>query len=404
VISLRKSNFFDCAPLPERNALGLAKKILFTLADAPCRLVAMNTRWILLGLGLGWGCRGPVEATPQQFTERPLMLRSTSAPTVTWRAEHAATDVVLKFVARRADGTPLCADDVSVQLLMDGAPLDSEAILQADAKAQEVNLMYSLVLDATRSMLLHSPPAFEPMKLAAQKSVRTGTQLWTERPGIFAWTVNWFDDFVYRPAERWPEDALLGIADPDDASFTRLYAAVDFAIDDLAKRREEAGLADDAHNVMVIFTDGHDNHPAWNPPQVRDQLVQPEVGHSFHKIAWPTVEFSTLLEKIRSTPALTVHTIGMGNDIDEAALRSLAQAGNGIFVNNGKGSSIEALFARVTREFTTIQSSGATIPNPSGDHDFTWLVTAKNGAGSGKLTMRLHIGDADAKALSAPQP
>ena len=96
-----------------------------------------------------------------------------------------------------------------------------------------------------------------------------------------------------------------------------------------------------------------------------------------HRVAWPSVGYTRLLEKIRAIPDLTVHTIGMGTDIDERALRGLAQAGNGIYVNNGRGASIEALFARVTREFTTIQSSGATIPNPSGDHEFTWQVTAK---------------------------
>ncbi len=349
-------------------------------------------------------CRSAVEVTPQQFTERPLMLRAAAPPQVTWRADRAATDVVLKFVARRADGTPLSAADVDVQMLIDGLPLDSEAILRADAQAQSVDLMYTMVLDATRSMLLHTPPAFEPMKQAAQKSVRTAAQLWSQRPGVFAWTVNWFDDYVYRPAERWPDEALLGIASPDDASFTRLYAAVDYALDDLPARRQDAGVGEDAHLVMVIFTDGHDNHPAWNPTEPRDDLVQPEVGHAYHRVAWPSIAGPRLLEKIRATRNLTVHTIGMGTDIDEAALRSLAQAGNGIYVNNGRGASIEALFARVTREFTTLQSSGATIPNPAGDHEFTWRVTAKNGSGTAELSMRLHVGDADAKALSAPTP
>ena len=97
----------------------------------------------LLALLTG-ACREASPITPQQFAERPLMLRTAAAPAVHWRADRAATDVVLKFVVvRRADGTPLSADDVTVQLLIDGKPLDSEAILQADAKAQEVSVMYS---------------------------------------------------------------------------------------------------------------------------------------------------------------------------------------------------------------------------------------------------------------------
>jgi hypothetical protein len=358
----------------------------------------------LLHLG---ACRGSAEADASALLlhNRPLQLQAMAPPQVAWDADRAVTDVVVHYVARLADGTPLQPGEVTVQMLLDGAPLDQESILQARAAVQQVNLVYSMVLDATRSMLLHTPPAFEPMKQAAQQSVRSGQQMWQKRSGQFVWAVTWFDDYVYRPANNWPDDALLSISPPAADSFTRLYSAVDFALDDLPRLRHEAGL-DAAHAVLVVFTDGHDNHPAWNPA-FNDEVVQPDSGWAYHKISWPTVSHAALLEKIRSRPDLTVHAIGMGNDIDEAALQALAQAGRGIYLNNARGASIDSLFARVTKEFTTLVSTGATIPNAPGDYDFTLVVTTKRGRGSAKLHLRLHAGDATATVLQggpAPTP
>jgi hypothetical protein len=352
-------------------------------------------------------CQGNAEADASAVLlhNRPLQLQAMAPPQVAWDADRAVTDVVVHYVARLADGTPLQPSEVTVQMLLNGAPLDQESILQAKSAAQQVNVVYSMVLDATRSMLLHTPPAFEPMKQAAQHSVRSGQQMWQKRPGQFVWAVTWFDDYVYRPANNWPDDALLSISPPAADSFTRLYSAVDFALDDLPRLRHEAGL-DAAHAVLVVFTDGHDNHPAWNPA-FSDEVVQPDNGWAYHKIAWPTVSHAALLEKIRSRTDLTVHAIGMGNDIDETALQALAQAGRGLYLDNARGASIDSLFARITKEFTTLVSTGATIPNAPGDYDFTLVVTTKRGNGSAKLHLRLHAGDATAAVLqasSAPSP
>ena len=327
-----------------------------------------------------------------------LALRLFAAPQVRWDASRAATDVVVKFIARGPGDVPLGADDVQVDMTLDGRPLDSEAILQKEAQAHAVNIMYVMVLDATRSLVVHHPGAFEELKKAAHDSVKAGTKLWSARPGKFSWTLSWFDDFVYRPTEAWPEAAILSLPEPAAGSFTRLYSAVNFAIDDLPRLARERHM-EDAHQVLVVFTDGRDNHPSWAYPHGCEPSATGTFA--FERCASPNTTLEALIDKVGNRADLTVHTLGLG-DVDETALRRLARAGRGIYVNRARGASIDALFAKVTREFTTIQSSGATIPNAPGDYTFEVLVRAHRSGAQGRLTMRMHIGDAESGVLQTP--
>ena len=66
------------------------------------------------------------------------------------------------------------ADDVTVELLLDNRPVDNESLLQADSEELSSSIHLGLVLDASFSMLLHNPPAFEPMLTAARNAVVEG--------------------------------------------------------------------------------------------------------------------------------------------------------------------------------------------------------------------------------------
>ena len=327
-----------------------------------------------------------------------ITVQALDTPSVTFDATRGTTTVVTKFIARKEDGTPIGPRDVDVDLLLDGAPLDSEAILQESAEAREVNLLYTMVLDATYSMLQHQPPAFEPMKQAAERSVKRGVALWHDRPGSFAWSLTWFDDYVYRPESTWPEAAIMSIPTPTQGmAFTRLFAALDYTLDDISRVRGASRPAN-AHNVLVVFSDGRDNHSAWNMPASASRVLR-EGDLSYRKIAWRATTLPEVLTKIRSRSDLTVHAIGLGDDVNDLELQAIADAGRGIYVKNPDAAGLDAVFARVTQEFTTIQTAGATIPNPPGDYELTVRLRPHDGTRAGEWRCRLHAGDANARAL-----
>lgn len=335
---------------------------------------------------------------PAPNAETSLRVEPSGTPTIAWDASRGTTTVVARWIARRADGTPLGPNDVDVALNLNGRGLDPEVILQQGAQQLGVNLTYGMVLDATYSMMLHTPPAFGPMTEAAQKSVQTGEALWRDKPGSYTWTVAWFDDYVYRPETPWADSALLSIPAPSQGAFTRLYSAVDFGLSELSRVRATT-TSGSQQDVLVVFSDGRDNHSAWTPPDTND-LVQRDNGLSYRKLSWPGTALNTLLAKIQGLPNLTVHTLGMGTDVNDAELQAIADAGRGIYVKNPNSSGVGALFERVTQEFTTLQSSGASLLNAPGDYVFSVTVTDHATGTQGTLAFNVHLGDEKARVLS----
>ncbi|HET6347259.1 MAG TPA: vWA domain-containing protein, partial [Myxococcota bacterium] len=184
---------------------------------------------------------------------------------------------------------------------------------------------------------------------------------------------------------------------PEQGSFTRLFSAVDYSLDDLARLRGPE-VPPNAHNVLVVLSDGQDNHSATDLPPV-DRVLQLSGGLSYREGVGPATSLARLTEKIAARADITVHTLGMGSDVNDAELQAIATAGHGVFLKNPEGTGIGALFEQISREFGTLQTSGVTLPNPSGECVLTVQVTQHSSSARGRLSFRLHVGDAGAQVL-----
>ncbi|MGD2063298.1 MAG: VWA domain-containing protein [Nitrospirota bacterium] len=336
----------------------------------------------------------------------PITVELTGDPTVEYDAVRGRTVVVSQFSARRDDGLPVTPDEVQITIEVDGAAVDNESILRESARELSASLHYYLVLDASGSMLQHDPPAFTPMKEAARRSVDAGVDAWTTRPGIFSWDVTWFNDVLFHRRGLWASSDITSIPEPPLDAATKLYAAVEQAAEEMLAAYQLGtanGLRD--HHVMVVLSDGADNLSDFD----NEQAVPPTVGSTdtggnYERFGWPATSLADAIAAITAHPSLTVHVLAMGSkfapaDLDN--LQALSDAGGGQLLVNPKASEVEALFDRVTREFTTVQTAGAAIPQQGGDHELTLVVegTAFDGAGSLSFAYRAGPG---AQVLPAP--
>ena len=112
-----------------------------------------------------------------------------------------------------------------------------------------------------------------------------------------------------------------------------------------------------------------------------------------------------MLESIGQQANFTLHTIGLGDAPKQhAQLAAMARAGHGTYQamtsKNSDSTSLSQLFERVTREFTTIQTTEIDLPWPPGDYTLTVRVHAKNSPQIGELNLRMHVGDVDAKYIA----
>ena len=111
------------------------------------------------------------------------------------------------------------------------------------------------------------------------------------------------------------------------------------------------------------------------------------------------VMFGIAATAIGTHPDLTVHVIGLGNEVHDAELQAIAEAGGGRYHKNPSSSEIGSVFDLVTREFATIQTHGATIPLPPADYTFR-LTVNPDGHGSGdEYTFTFRAGDEGAGLL-----
>ena len=234
-------------------------------------------RYYLLPLLLAAAACGGPEVNLESYAtarDRSLQVQLVGAPRIAWDATRGVTRVGLSFVARQPDQSPLDTENSTYDLMSDGESLDVEVSQVQAATAPRVNLLYSLVLDATYSMLKHDPPAFEPMRNAAFTSVQRGRVLVDEAGrGSFDWDLFWFDDHIFHPEDDWRENDILSIPEPEHGPFTRLHGAVARALAMANTRLEQraAQIPGQWQHVMVVFSDGADNH-SWYSGKPVDEV------------------------------------------------------------------------------------------------------------------------------------
>jgi len=345
---------------------------------------------LLGGASLSLLACGPEPLPPDQkpfpaWNEATVEL--VDAPSARYDSATGKTTLVVQFIARSqptdgdaTDAVPLGPDEVEVKMRVDGKALDNESILQSGAEELSSSLAYGMVLDASYSMLQHSPPAFEPMKQAAKHSIERGVELFAKSRGTFTPVVSWFDEYVYTQEGPWKPEDVLSIPAPKEGTATRLYAAVDAMTKRMAAMRSQGTAAGqrDRH-MMVVFSDGADNL-SWFDNASFTQIHTTSTGAPYTQKGSAPVSLEAMLENVRAQPGLTVHVIGLGSSVNEQELKALAEAGRGLYFSNPSSSQIDEVFDRVTREFATVQTVGATVPIAPGQYAFEIEVVPRNGA------------------------
>jgi len=155
-------------------------------------------------------------------------------------------------------------------------------------------------------------------------------------------------------------------------------------------------------HVMVVLSDGADNYSDFdNQPTAPPTVGATSTGARYERFGWPETTLDDAVAAITAHPNLTVHVLAMGSKFEPAdldKLRAIATAGNGQLIENPSSGEIDALFARVTKEITTLQTHGASIPQQGGDHDFTLVVNGTTFRGEGRTSFSYRAGP-DAQVL-----
>ncbi len=367
----------------------------------------MEGRFVLLSLVacllvLVAGCGDDddtVTAPPPPQTN--VTIEITSDPQVRYDVATGKTNVVVQFIARDQEGYPLTDEDVQVEMQVNDLPVDNESILQEDAEELSASIHFGLVLDASYSMLLHEPEAFTPMLTAASAAIEEGHEIFAERPGTFTWDISWFAETLFYPdlnGRSWLADDVLAVPAPSAGTSTKLFAATAHQADRMLEAHDSLANGPNDHHVMIVFSDGADNYSWFDNSSLQSQGVTTS-GAAFEIAGFMPTDLAAAATAIGTHPDLTVHVIGLGNDVHDAELQAIAEAGGGRYHKNPSSSEIGSVFDLVTREFATIQTHGATIPLPPADYNFR-LTVDPEGHGSGdEYTFTFRAGDEGAGLL-----
>ncbi|MCA8975358.1 MAG: VWA domain-containing protein [Planctomycetes bacterium] len=364
---------------------------------------------VLLSMGLGSCSSKKSEASALEVSSILVQSEDGSGAPVQYDANSLSYEVRATFSAR---GTlpsgglqPLERGvDYSIELFLDGEPIDSESLIsEADLNS---DLYYSLVLDASYSMVIdHSPPAFEPMLGAARSNLERAISRWTEREGstiYYSWV--WFDDYIFDPysSSHYEPANISRIPTPEGGNFTRLFGAVDFMIDRHidAFRSGKANGPNDRH-VMIVFTDGQDNRSHIVGSQVKQYQSTP-FPHEKIRPTNAVTGVGDLEARLATEPGLnlTVHTIGLGSTrIDDSALNEstgIASLGrNGVYVKRPNTGDLKDLFEEVNRQVLSIEVVGARLPSLISGQAFSFKIRVRS------LANESVFGDLDLQ-LTAP--
>ncbi len=359
---------------------------------------------VLATVGLGAaGCGGDdLEITAPADPRTLVRLEGFSEPQITFDPSQGTTTVVVQLVARDGSDTPLHGDELNVDLQVDGAPIDVEGLLSEDAEALASSLHLTLVLDASYSMLQHQPAAFLPMLSSARRTTSEGKSLYVDRPGIFDWDLVWFNDRIYRPLEttsatNWLETDIERIPAPAAGTFTKLYAALKSAVESSAAHAESNTSARDQH-LVVVFSDGADNY-SWFDNGTLSGTGTIGADRSFEWTGAAPVTRGQVEQLLLDHPEVQLHVMGLGSAVNDADLSALSRAGRGRYFKNIEAAEVDVLFDQVTREFTSVQTHGATIPLAPGAYTFRVVVTRPESGASATYEFRFLGGEVDARVL-----
>jgi len=348
------------------------------------------------------GCGGDTEfPTAPTSSRTDVTIEITSDPQVRFDAPTGKTSVVVQFIARDQEGFTLGADDVVVTMQVNDEAVDNESILQEDAEELSASVHLGLVLDASYSMLLHQPEAFSPMLAAASQAIEEGHAIYTERPGTFTWDLSWFAEALFSPdlnGRAWQADDLLAIPAPTAGTSTKLFSAVAHEAARMLEAHDSVANGPNDHHVMIVFSDGADNYSWFDNSSYQSQGVTSS-GAAFAISGYPATDLAAAAAAIGAHPDLTVHVIGLGSEVRDSELETLAEAGGGRYYKNPSSAEIETVFDLVTREFATIQTHGATIPLPPADYSFRLRVQPEGRGTADAYEFDFRAGDEGAGVL-----
>lgn len=339
----------------------------------------------------------PVTGGTAPVSTKGLRIELSGTPVAVFNPATGKTTVAIDYLVRNADGVSVDPAKTTARRLVNGKEADVESVPDFRDTKLSSNLKLGLVLDASYSMTVSKPPAFEPMKKAAndtQLQIRQQFAAWNS--GSFTTLLGWFQDqYVCAPsAPTMPDAAVLDIPAPVPGDSTKLLAATAQMVDRMKAQYDATPnpTASD-HYALVLFTDGWDNY-SWFDNASAPAKSYPATGGSFTCGGTAPVALEGLISRIKAFPQLKVHVIGLGSDLKASELSAIATAGQGRFASNPDTGQVSSLFAEITREFTTIRRDGITMPLPPGEYEYVQEVTA-NGATT-RVKFRFSAGDATA--------
>lgn len=340
---------------------------------------------------------------PTVDDDQRVLVENFGTPDVAFDPDDGTTTVVVQFVARDGVRDPLRDENLDIELRIDGQPIDVEGLLSVDSAALASSLHLTLVLDASYSMLRQSPPAFTPMLTSAVRSTQSGKSLYVERPGTFTWDLYWFNNLIYRPdttlGSPWLENDIQRIPAPQQGTYTKLYAAVKAAVESSAAHRASTNATARDQHLVVVFSDGADNYSFHdNANESGTGSIDSDRAFSWNGAAPVTLnDVKTLLD---ANPGVQVHAMGLGSDVSDQALASIASNGRGRYFKNVDAGEVDVLFDEVTKEFTSLQTRGATVPLPPGDYVFSVVVRRTDTGAVANYDFRFRGGVVDARVLN----
>lgn len=314
--------------------------------------------------------------------------------TACWDPGNGTTQLDVRYVTRDQDGMPLdpeydvaqLATAIESEILVEGR-LPSEARVLRDAELLRSNLVMSLVLDASFSMLEHEPPAFEPMKNAAIELLTDVRDTWQANQSEFHWELAWFSTYISRPnssSNPWRIEDIAHLPTPQPSDFTGLYKAVLHMLNEHRRLREEERLAigERDQHVMVILSDGLDNHSYFDNSGHLEQRETNAI--QWTEMGFPSTAMADVQVAAGLIPNLRIHVIGVGGRIDEPELLELAALGRGQYFYGDDGAAVADIFNSVRQEFVTMQSIGLVVPLNPRSYEFTLQAHHVNSGARGE--------------------
>lgn len=323
--------------------------------------------------------------------------------TACWNPNNGTTQLDVRYVTRDQQGMALdpeydaaqLATAIESDLLVDGRP-PSEAQVQRDAELLRSNLVMSLVLDASYSMLEHEPPAFEPMKNAAMELLTDVRDTWQANQSEFNWQLAWFSTYINRPSSSpnaWTIADIAHLPAPQPNDFTGLYKAVLHMLNEHRRLQDDENLATgerDQH-VMVVLSDGRDNHSFFDNSSHQEQRETNNI--QWTEMGSSPAEMGDIEVAAGFIPNLRMHVIGVGGDIDEQELLDLADLGRGQYFYGDDGAAVADIFNSVKQEFVTMQSIGLQGPLPPKTYEFTLQAHHLNSGARGQTQFTVEVNE-----------